>query len=121
MIWSMNFQSLANVVHVQLDIDWLQRLQTITSIMRRIITIIGMMLAISVFLVVGNSIRLDIENRREEIEITKLIGATDRFIRRPFLYGGMWYGLLGGLIALLLVITALLIIRQPAQTSNWFI
>ena len=63
----------------------------------------------------GNSIRLDIENRRAEIEVTKLIGATDRFIRRPFLYGGMWFGLLGGLLALILVFIVLLSIRQPAQ------
>lgn len=109
------FQKMATVEYVQLDIEWLHRLQVITKIVRRIITVIGIMLAVSVFLVVGNSIRLDIENRREEIEVTKLIGATDRFIRRPFLYGGMWYGLLGGLIALFLVLTVLLVIKQPAQ------
>ena len=109
------FQNLSNVDYVQLDIEWLHRLQAITDIIRRIVTLIGIMLAVSVFLVVGNSIRLDIENRREEIEVTKLIGATDRFIRRPFLYGGMWYGLLGGLIALFLVVTVLIIIKQPAQ------
>ncbi len=95
--------------------QWLQRLQAITDIIRRAITAIGIMLGLSVLLVVGNSIRLDIENRRAEIEVTKLIGATDRFIRRPFLYGGMWFGLLGGILALLLVFIVLLVIRQPAQ------
>jgi len=109
------FQSLANVEQVQLDMQWLQRLQAITDIIRRAITAIGIMLGLSVLLVVGNSIRLDIENRRAEIEVTKLIGATDRFIRRPFLYGGMWFGLLGGILALLLVFIVLLVIRQPAQ------
>jgi len=109
------FQSLANVEKVQLDMQWLQRLQAITDIIRRAITAIGIMLGLSVLLVVGNSIRLDIENRRAEIEVTKLIGATDRFIRRPFLYGGMWFGLLGGILALLLVFIVLLVIRQPAQ------
>jgi cell division transport system permease protein len=109
------FQSIANVERVQLDMQWLQRLQAITNIIHRAITAIGIMLSLSVLLVVGNSIRLDIENRRAEIEVTKLIGATDRFIRRPFLYSGMWFGLLGGILALLLVFIVLLVIRQPAQ------
>lgn len=109
------FQSLAHVEQVQLDMQWLQRLQAITDIIRRAITAVGIMLGLSVLLVVGNSIRLDIENRRAEIEVTKLIGASDRFIRRPFLYGGMWFGLLGGILALLLIFTVLLVIRQPAQ------
>ena len=109
------FQSLAKVEQVQLDMQWLQRLQAITEIIRRAITVIGIMLGLSVLLVVGNSIRLDIENRRAEIEVTKLIGASDRFIRRPFLYGGMWFGLLGGVLALLLVFIVLLVIRLPVQ------
>ena len=110
-----DFRSYPDVEHVQLDMQWLQRLQAISDVVQRAIMIIGITLAISVLLVVGNSIRLDIENRRDEIEVTKLIGATNRFIRRPFLYGGMWYGLLGGVIALLLVFTVLLVIEQPAQ------
>lgn len=110
-----DFRSFSNIEYVQLDMQWLQRLQAITYIVRRAITVISVMLAISVLLVVGNSIRLDIENRRAEIEVTKLIGATDRFIRRPFLYGGMWYGLLGGILALVLVLTVLLMIKQPTQ------
>ena len=63
----------------------------------------GAVLALAVLFIVGNTIRLAIENRREEIIITKLVGATDAFIRRPFIYGGIWYGLVGGLIALLIV------------------
>ena len=104
-----------HVDYVQLDITWLQRIQAITNIIQRAVIIVGMMLAISVLLVVGNSIRSDIENRREEIEVTKLIGATDRFIRRPFLYGGMWFGLVGGVLALALVLIVLLIVKHPAQ------
>lgn len=109
------FEKLPHVEQVQLDTQWLQRLQSITEIIRRAILAIGLMLGLSVLLVVGNSIRLDIENRREEIEVTKLIGATDRFIRRPFLYGGMWFGLLGGVLALILVFIVLLAIRHPVQ------
>lgn len=109
------FQKLAYVEQAQLDMQWLRRLQAITTIIRRAVFAIGIMLGLSVLLVVGNSIRLDIENRRDEIEVTKLIGASDRFIRRPFLYGGMWFGLLGGALALLLVFIVLIVIRYPVQ------
>ena len=101
------------VDHVQLDMQWLQRLQAILKITKRTVIIIAVMLCLSVLLVVGNSIRLDIENRRSEIEVTKLIGGTNAFIQRPFLYGGTWYGLLGGLLALFFVITVLGILKQP--------
>jgi cell division transport system permease protein len=66
-------------------------------------TLVGAVLAVAVLFIVGNTIRLAIENRREEIIITKLVGATDAFIRRPFIYGGIWYGLAGGFIALFIV------------------
>lgn len=108
-------QTLPDVEYVQLDMQWLQRLQAITDIVRLAVVIIGLMLAASVLLVVGNNIRLDIQNRREEIEVAKLVGATNQFICRPFLYGGMWHGLLGGTLALLLVLAVLLLIAQPAQ------
>jgi cell division transport system permease protein len=72
------------------------------EIAQRGIWIIGSLLGIAVLLVVGNTIRLDIQNRREEIEVTKLIGGTDAFIRRPFLYTGFWYGFAGGLLAWIL-------------------
>jgi len=109
------FRSYPGVDHVQFDMQWLQRLQAISDVVFRAITVIGITLALSVLLVVGNSVRLDIENRRAEIEVTKLIGATNRFIRRPFLYGGMWYGLLGGTLALLMVFIVLLAIEPPAR------
>lgn len=109
------FQTFKHVEHVQLDMLWLQRLQSIAQIVHRVIAVIGILLALSVLLVVGNSVRLDIQNRREEIEVTKLIGATNRYIRRPFLYGGLWYGLLGGILALILVFSVLLVIKSPVQ------
>ena len=58
-----------------------------------------MLFALGILVIVGNTIRLDIENRRGEIEVTKLVGGSDAFVRRPFLYIGVWYGLAGGLIA----------------------
>lgn len=99
----------------QLDTQWLARLQAMMDIARRGVTAIAVLLGLAVLLIVGNTIRLDIQNRREEIEVTKLVGATDAFIRRPFLYGGVWYGLLGGLLAWLLILTAMLIMAGPAR------
>jgi cell division transport system permease protein len=68
---------------------------------------------LSVVLVVGNTIRLDILNRREEIEVMKLVGATDGFARRPFLYSGVWYGLGGGVGAVIVVAIAVAVLSRP--------
>jgi len=86
----------------QLDLQWVKRLFAMLDIAQRAIWVIASLLGIAVLLVVGNTIRLDIQNRREEIEVTKLIGGTNAFIRRPFLYTGFWYGIGGGLFAWLL-------------------
>jgi cell division transport system permease protein len=99
----------------QLDMQWVQRLYTLLDVARRAIWIIGSLLGLAVLLIVGNTIRLDIQNRREVIQVSKLIGASNAFIRRPFLYTGLWYGLFGGLLAWLLVAVSLGIIAQPVQ------
>jgi cell division transport system permease protein len=91
--------AIAGVAAVQLDSDWVQRLVAILELLRRIVILTAGLLAIGVLLIIGNTIRLDIANRRAEIEVMKLVGATDRFARRPFLWTGFWYGLSGGLIA----------------------
>lgn len=98
---------------VQLDMAWLQRLNALMALGQRGVLVIGALLALAVLLIVGNTIRLDIQNRRDEIEVTKLIGASDAFVRRPFLYGGLWYGLLGGLIAVLLILLAIALLDAP--------
>ena len=71
------------------------------------------LLGIAIIVIIGNTIRLDIENRREEIEVTKLIGASNAFVRRPFLWTGFWYGLFGGLMALGLVYYGLFLLQGP--------
>lgn len=91
------------IEQARLDLEWVQRLHAIMDLVRRGIWLVAALLAMTVILVVGNTIRLAIENRREEIVIAKLIGATNAFIRRPFLYEGGWYGLGGGLLAVVLV------------------
>lgn len=106
-------KAIRQVELVQMDIQWLQRLYAITHIVQRAVLIIGTLLALAVLLIIGNTIRLAIENRRNEIVVMKLIGGTDSFIRRPFLYSGFWYGLLGSLIAILLINMSLIIINDP--------
>ena len=108
-------QAKPHVDIAQLDMQWINRLYSIMDIIRRGVVILTGLLALAVLLVIGNTIRLAIQNRRDEIVIIKLIGGTDRFIRRPFLYTGFWYGLLGGLIALLLVVSSLLLLSGPIE------
>lgn len=99
----------------QLDMQWVRRLYAIMNIIERGVLILGFLLALAVLLVVGNTIRLAIQNRRKEIVVMKLIGGTDAFIRRPFLYTGFWYGLFGGIIAWLLVSFTLIAISAPIE------
>jgi cell division transport system permease protein len=99
----------------QLDMQWVKRLYTLLDVARRGVWIIGSLLSLAVLLIIGNTIRLDIQNRREAIEVSKLIGASDAFIRRPFLYTGMWYGISGGLLAWVLIAISLGIMADPVQ------
>lgn len=105
----------AEVDLVQADTQWVQRFYAILDIVRRSVTVAALALALAVLVIIGNTIRLDIYSRREEIEIAKLIGASDAFIRRPFLYSGTWYGLGGALVALLLVSVILLLLQAPVS------
>lgn len=100
----------------KLDQKWLERLYAILGIIERAVFIIGLLLGIAVVVTVGNTIRLDIEARREEISVMKLIGAPDSFIRRPFLYTGFWYGFGGGVLALMLVLVGTLALSGPSHT-----
>ena len=97
----------------QLDVQWVKRLYAFIEIANRAIWVISAMLALAVLLIIGNTIRLDIQNRREEIEVSKLIGASDAFIRRPFLYTGLWYGIIGAALAWVITQLSLLMMEQP--------
>jgi len=96
-------QALPDVEQAQLDLQWVDRLFRIMALGQRMALTLGLLLGVAVLLVVGNTVRLAIESRRAEIVVVKLVGATDAFVRRPFLYTGIWYGLGGGLLAWLLV------------------
>ena len=111
-------QAMPEVAIAKLDTEWLERLYTIIDIARRSVAIITILFACAVLLIIGNTIRLDIQNRYQEIIVTKLIGATDAFIRRPFLYGGIWYGLLGGILSWLIVEIGYLAISGPLARLN---
>ena len=100
---------------VQADTAWVARLQAMLDLVRRTVFLAGLFLALGVLIIVGNTIRLEIQNRREEIVVTKLIGATNAFVRRPFLYSGVWYGSFGAVIAWLMVQGGLFILAEPAQ------
>jgi cell division transport system permease protein len=96
-------QQWPNVAHVQLDSAWAERLAAFLELGRQAVLILAALLGFALLAITGNTIRLQILTQREEIEVAKLIGATDPFIRRPFLYFGALQGLLGGAAALLLV------------------
>ena len=94
---------LPEVEDIQIDLDWIERLNNVLTLIESIVQLLSIILAIAVLLIVGNTIRLSIESRKAEIQIIKLLGATDAYVRRPFLYLGFWYGLSGGLAAWLLL------------------
>lgn len=106
-------EALPGADFARLDTQWAQRFHAILALLRTLSALIGSVLGLTVLLVVGNTIRLEIENRRGEVEIMDLVGATRGFIRRPFLYSGAWYGLLGGIAAWLMVATAVLWLQEP--------
>ena len=108
-------------LYVQHDRQWVKRLYSILELANQGVLIVGSLLALAVLLIIGNTIRLDIQNRREEIEVAKLIGASDAFIRRPFLYTGLWYGLSGGLLAWILTTISLQLLSGPvARLANLY-
>lgn len=97
----------------QLDLQWLQRLESIVGVAGRLAWLLALMLGVGVILVIGNTVRLAIENRRAEIVVVKLVGGTDGYVARPFLYTGLWYGVGGGLLAVLLIALALFGLGGP--------
>jgi cell division transport system permease protein len=91
------------VEHVQLDSAWAKKLASLNSLAQKLVFLLALILGIALVAITGNTIRLQILTQKDEIEVGKLIGATNRFIRRPYLYFGALQGLLGGLCALLIV------------------
>ncbi|MGK2941124.1 MAG: permease-like cell division protein FtsX [Immundisolibacter sp.] len=109
-------RALSEVEEVQADLDWVRRLNALLEVGRRAVWVFAGLLGAGVVLVTGNTIRLAIFNRRQEIEVTKLIGGTDAFIRRPFLYWGLLQGVAGGLVAALLLVAVNVGLAAPVRT-----
>lgn len=98
-----------------LDVMWVQRLNSITKVLERAVWVIALMLALAVVLILGNTIRLAIESRKEEIAVVKLVGGTDAFVRRPFLYMGVFFGLGGSIVAWVLINLTLYMLGSPIE------
>lgn len=110
------FSAWPEVDLVQVDADWVMRFNAILEVLRRLLLIAAALLGVGVLAVIGNTIRLEIQSRRPEIEVTKLVGGSNAFVRRPFLYTGMLYGLGGALLAWGIVALAVLALGEPVAT-----
>lgn len=110
-----SLNGLSDVDFAQLDMQWVKRLQSIMDLARRGVTLLSIILGLAVLFITGNTIRLELHNRREEVIIAKLVGATNSFIQRPFLYTGFWLGLGSGVAAWLIVTIMMFILQQPIE------
>lgn len=108
-------KSIAQVEQVTLDIQWIKRLHTILDFAAKIAHSLMILLSCAVILIVGNTLRLAVHHRHEEIQVLKLIGAGDSFIIRPFLYLGVWYALIGAILAICFVNLFMLSLNASVQ------
>lgn len=106
-------QSIDSIEVSQFDYKWLQRLGRMLELGQAAVSVLIILFALAVMVVVANTIRLDVASRAEEIEILALVGAGNAFIRQPFLYTGLWYGLMGGVLAILLLYLTLFYLAGP--------
>jgi cell division transport system permease protein len=108
-------QQVPQVDKVILDVAWVRKLNAFIELARRPVSALTLVLGIGIILVINNTLQLAIDSRRDEIIVIKTVGATNGFVRRPFLYTGFWYGVGGGILALILVGIAFAFVGQPAQ------
>jgi len=106
-------QSNSSVEVTQFDYKWLQRLGHMLELGQSAVAFLILLFAIAVIVVVANTIRLDVASHSDEIEILALMGASNAFIRQPFLYSGLWYGLMGGFLAVILLYLAMAFLSGP--------
>jgi len=106
-------RTMRSVDLVQDSGHWRQRLEALLGVGNRVVLIVASLLALAALLVVGNTVRVDIASRSEEIGVLRLVGASKAFVRRPYLYAGIWYGLFSGLLAAALAVVIELALAQP--------
>ncbi|MGH8553467.1 MAG: permease-like cell division protein FtsX, partial [Methylococcales bacterium] len=112
---SLEIEAIPEADFAQFDLQWVRRLQAMVALAQRGVEMVSLLLGIGVVFVVSNTIRLELRTREDEIVVSKLLGATDAFIRRPFLYSGLWYGFGGGIVAAILVTGVLFYFEGPIQ------
>lgn len=103
---------------IRYDSEWLRRLEALYAVLEALFGALGVVFGLGVLAVIGNAVRLEITSRRAEIEVTKLVGGSDAFIRRPFLYSGLFYGLLGGVLAILLLSLLGFVLQGPVAALS---
>jgi cell division transport system permease protein len=106
----------AGVDEVTMETTWLERVRAMTGLVRRLGWVLAITFASGAVLVTATSVRLAIESRLDELRVMKLVGATDSYIRRPFLYFGLYYGLGGGIAGAMLISAVLMIVEAPLTT-----
>jgi cell division transport system permease protein len=111
---AMALEAMEETALVQLDTAWVERLRSILNLILRVVDIVTILLGFGVIVVIGNTIRLEINNRQNEIEVIKLVGGSNGYVRRPFLYSGFWYGFGGGIIAVFTIWVALSLVNSSA-------
>ena len=109
------FSAFPEVEIVQLDLDWVRRLHSLLDVLKRSLWVVMAVLGLGVLAVIGNTIRLEIQHRRAEIEVTKLVGGSNAFVRRPFLYTGLFYGLGGAALAALILVGGMAYLDQAVR------
>ncbi|TRW96464.1 permease-like cell division protein FtsX [Candidatus Methylobacter oryzae] len=110
-----DFKRSAEVDFAQMDMQWVKRLQSIMEVAERGVVLLSLLLGAGVLFITANTIRLEVHNRRDEVVIAKLVGATNGFIHRPFLYSGFWIGFFSGVAAWFIVTIIMLILKQPIE------
>jgi cell division transport system permease protein len=113
-----DFSHSAEVDFAQMDMQWVKRLKSIMEVARCGVFLLSLLLGAGVLFITANTIRLELHNRRDEVIIAKLVGATNGFIHRPFLYSGFWIGFFSGVTAWFIVTLIMLILRQPVETLS---
>lgn len=116
-----NFQQMQQVDLAQFNMQWAKRLAGIVDLAKRLVIALGLLLGIGILFIIGNTVHLSLQKYRREIEVFKLVGATNAFIRRPFLYTGILYGLGGSIIAWFLVFVLVWALTAPThQLANLY-
>ena len=111
-------RNLSQVQQVQFDLLWFQRLQAMLAVINRIQWIVSIVLLLAIGLIIANVIRWEVTSRYAEIEIIKLVGASDAYVRRPFLYSGFWLGIAGSVAALMIVSVCSWLIQQSTSKMS---